>query len=75
MTLRATARPTGFRRFERWMIGVVFAVMAFVLEKFVMGSVRKKGAAPPASNEEITTVVSKGGEVDVDPRGRRAKPG
>jgi hypothetical protein len=57
------------------MIGVVFAVMAFVLEKFVMGSVRKKGAAPPASNEEITTVVSKGGEVDVDPRGRRAKPG
>lgn len=66
MTLRATARPTGFRRFERWMIGVLFAVMAFVLEKFVMRSVRKKGADAPASNEEITTVVAKGGEVDVD---------
>jgi hypothetical protein len=66
MTLRATARPTGFRRFERWMIGVLFAVMAFVLEKFVMRSVRKKGADAPASTEEITTVVAKGGEVDVD---------
>ena len=66
MTLRATARPTGFRRFERWMIGVLFAVMAFVLEKFVMRSVRKKGAGAPAPNEEVTTVVAKGGEVDVD---------
>jgi hypothetical protein len=66
LTLRATARPTGFRRFERWMIGVLFAVMAFVLEKFGMRSVRKKGPAAPASNEEVTTVVSKGGEVDVD---------
>ena len=66
MTLRATARPTGFRRFERWMIGVLFAVMAFVLEKFVMRSVRKKGVAATASTEEITTVVAKGGEVDVD---------
>ena len=66
MTLRATARPTGFRRFERWMIGVLFAVMAFVLEKFVMRSVRKKGTAAPPSSEEATTVVAKGGEVDVD---------
>lgn len=65
MTLRATARPTGFRRFERWMIGVLFAVMAFVLEKFVMRSVRKKGAAP-APGQEVTTVVAKGGEVDVE---------
>ncbi len=66
MTLRATARPTGFRRLERWMIGVLFAVIAFVLEKFVMRSVRKKGAASPPPSEEITTVVAKGGEVDVD---------
>ncbi|HVF08725.1 MAG TPA: hypothetical protein VNC60_09120 [Actinomycetota bacterium] len=65
MTLRATARPKGFRRFERWMIGVVFAVMAFVLEKVVMRSVRKKGE-PPVAPDEVTTVVAKGGEVDVD---------
>jgi hypothetical protein len=66
MTLRATARPTGFRRFERWMIGLLFSVMAFVLEKIVMRSVRKKGVDAPPSSEEATTVVAKGGEVDVD---------
>ena len=60
MTDRGRARPKGFRRVERWMIGLVFAMMAFVLEKAVMRSVRKKGEA-----EEVTTVVSKGGEVDV----------
>lgn len=62
---RTTDRPKarGFRRFERWLIGVVFAVLAFVLEKVVMRSVRKKGAVEP---EEVTTVVSKGGEVDVE---------
>jgi hypothetical protein len=59
------ARPRGFRRFERWLVGVVFAVMAFVLEKVVMRSVRKKGAAE-AEPEEVTTMISKGGEVDVD---------
>ncbi|CAN5727145.1 hypothetical protein BH18ACT17_BH18ACT17_00020 [soil metagenome] len=63
---RTTARPKGFRRFERWLIGLVFAVMAFVLEKFVMRSVRKKGGAEPEPSEELTTVVSKGGDVDVD---------
>ncbi|HEX7246551.1 MAG TPA: hypothetical protein VF351_00480 [Actinomycetota bacterium] len=64
MTLRARARPTGFRRFERWMIGVVFAVMAFVLEKFVMRSVRKKGE-PPITPDDATTVVTKGGDVEL----------
>jgi hypothetical protein len=62
--MRSGPKPKGFRRFERWLIGLVFAVMAFVLEKVVMRSVRRKGTAKPA--EELTTVVSKGGEVDVD---------
>lgn len=60
---RTAAKPTGFRRVERWSVGVVFAVMAFVLEKVVMRSVRKKGQTPA---EEVTTMLSKGGEVDVD---------
>ena len=64
MTARTTARPKGFRRFERWLVGLGFAILAFVLEKVVMRSVRKKGAAQPA--EEVTTMISKGGEVDVD---------
>ena len=63
MTTRQTAKPKGFRRFERWLVGLAFAIIAFVLEKVVMRSVRKKGEAEP---EEVTTVVSKGGEVDVD---------
>lgn len=63
-TTRAAARPKGFRRFERWLVGVVFAVMAFALEKVVMRSARKRGEGAPA--EEATTVFSKGGEVDVD---------
>jgi len=64
MTTRTAAKPRGFRRFERWLVGLAFAIIAFVLEKVVMRSVRRKGEATPA--EEITTVVSKGGEVDVD---------
>jgi hypothetical protein len=63
---RTAARPKGFRRFERWLIGVVFAAMAFALEKVVMRSVRKKGGAGVEPAEEVTTVVSKGGDVDVD---------
>jgi hypothetical protein len=61
---RRTAKPKGFRRFERWLVGLAFAIIAFVLEKVVLRSVRKKGEAKPA--EELTTVVSKGGEVDVE---------
>ena len=64
MTTRKAAKPKGFRRFERWLVGLGFAIIAFVLEKVVMRSVRRKGEAKPA--EELTTVVSKGGEVDVD---------
>ena len=66
MIRRTTARPKGFRRFERWMIGVVFGVMAFVLEKVVMRSVGRKGGAEPEPTDEVTTVISKGGDVDVD---------
>jgi TRAP-type C4-dicarboxylate transport system permease small subunit len=63
MTERHRPKPKGFRRLERWLVGVAFAVMAFVLEKVVMRSVRRKGTTEP---EEVTTMISKGGEVDVD---------
>ena len=63
MTTRQAPKPKGFRRFERWLVGLAFAVISFVLEKVVMRSVRKKGEAAP---DEVTTVVSKGGEVDVE---------
>jgi hypothetical protein len=63
MATRAATRPKGLRRFERWLVGLVFAVMAFALEKVVMRSVRNRGAE---ESEEATTMISKWGEVDVD---------
>jgi hypothetical protein len=54
------------RRFERWLVGVAFAIMAFVLEKVVMRSVRASGGTDEEAAEEVTTTLSKGGEFDVD---------
>lgn len=59
-----TASPTGFRRVERWIVGVAMSVVAFVLEKAVMRSVRKEGRA--STDPSPTTLTSKGGEVDLD---------
>lgn len=58
------SRGSAFRRVERWLVGVAMAVVAFVLEKAVMRSVRKEGKAPV--EHESTTLTSKGGEVDLD---------
>jgi len=65
------SRPRSiWRRIERWMVGVVMAMIAFVLEKMVLRSVRKAGKAGKGgkseSREELhTTLTSKGGEVDL----------
>jgi hypothetical protein len=64
VSTRAARKATGFRRFERWLVGLGFAVMAFVLEKVVMRSLRK--AEPAEKPEELMTRISRGGEVDVD---------
>jgi hypothetical protein len=61
---RATPKPTGIRRVERWLVGLAMAVVAFILERIVMRSVKRSGDAkgqPPP-----TTVTSKGGEVDLE---------
>jgi hypothetical protein len=60
---RSVARPTGLRRVERWFVGLVMVVIAFVLERIVLRSVRKN-EPPPAPS----TLTSKGGEVDLDER-------
>ena len=42
------------------------AMIAFVLEKMVLRSVRKAGKSQAESREELhTTLTSKGGEVDL----------
>jgi hypothetical protein len=47
------------------MVGVVMAVIAFVIERMVLRSIRR-GGKPAASKEELhTTLTSKGGEVDL----------
>jgi hypothetical protein len=56
----ASKRPKGWRRVERWLVGLAMVVIAAVLERVVMRSVKKE-ASPRA-----TTLTSKGGEVDLD---------
>ena len=65
MTLERSRPKSVWRRIERWAVGLVMAVIAFVLEKMVLRSIRKAGK-PEASTEELhTTLTSKGGEVDL----------
>lgn len=65
MTVERSRPKSILRRIERWMVGVVMAVIAFVLEKMVLRSIRK-GDKSEASTEELhTTLTSKGGEVDL----------
>lgn len=58
-----TKKPKGLRRVERWAVGLAMGVIAFVLEKAVMRSVKKGGgtSAEPAP----TTITSKGGDAEV----------
>jgi hypothetical protein len=59
-------RPKGiWRRIERWMVGLVMAVIAFVLEKMVLRSIRKAGTSEGSREELHTTLTSKGGDVDL----------
>jgi hypothetical protein len=59
-------RPKGIgRRVERWAVGIVMAVIAFVLEKAVLRSVRKGRESEAPSDESPTTLRSKGGAVDI----------
>lgn len=70
MTLERNRPKSVWRKIERWMVGVVMAMIAFVIEKMVLRSVRKAGkggkGGKAESREELhTTLTSKGGEVDL----------
>ena len=65
MTVERSKPKTLWRKIERWMVGVVMAVIAFVIERMVLRSIRRVDK-PAASKEELhTTLTSKGGEVDL----------
>jgi hypothetical protein len=67
MTVEHRRPKTAWRRVERWLVGIAMAVIAFMLEKFVMRAVRKRRAAgeEPKKKDMPTTLTSKGGEVDL----------
>lgn len=54
-----------FRRLERWFVGLAMAVVALVLEKIVMRSVKREGKPGTAPAPAPTTLTSRGGDVDV----------
>ncbi len=60
---RRTKKPKGIRRVERWIVGLGMGVIAFVLEKAVVRSIKKDGGASAPS--EPTTITSKGSEAEV----------
>jgi hypothetical protein len=66
MSGETSPRPkTLFRKIERVGVGAVMTIMAFILERVVMRSIRKGGG--DAGEVESTTLRTKGAEVDLDP--------
>lgn len=68
MTVEHRKPKSTWRRIERWLVGIAMAMVAFVLEKFVMRAVRKRqeaGEEPKKKNDVPTTLTSKGGKVDL----------
>ncbi|HEY7666840.1 MAG TPA: hypothetical protein VIE12_01820 [Actinomycetota bacterium] len=59
-------KTKGIRRVERWFVGVIMAVVAFVLEKAVMRSVRRERGTSAPADPPPTTIRSKGAEADLD---------
>jgi hypothetical protein len=62
----ASPKPRGIRRVERWLVGVAFAVIAFVLERVVVRAVRREGGPARTVAPEARTFTSRGGDVDVE---------
>ena len=62
MSRPGTKPPTGLRRVERWLVGVVMAVLAFAIEKAVLRSIKRGGGAPKEPPPE-PFATSKGSEV------------
>jgi hypothetical protein len=58
-------KPKGIRRVERWLVGIVMTVVAFVLEKAVMRAIKRDGGKPP-DGPAPTTIRAKGPDAAVD---------
>lgn len=62
MSERARSRSP-FRRFERWLVGLLFAVMAFVVERAVLRSIRKGRLRPKRAEAGEPLATSSGTDV------------
>jgi hypothetical protein len=62
-TRPGAAPPKGIRRLERWFVGVLMGIVAFILEKIMLRSLKKKH---PVTEATASTLTSKGGDVDLD---------
>ena len=73
VTASDRAKPTGLRRLERGVMGMLMGVIAYILEKVVMRSIRREGGAAEPKVGGGTTVTTKGAEIDVDELRANAK--
>lgn len=60
----STPRPRGIRRVERWIVGIVMAVFAFVIERVVLRSIRK--GETKVRRAEGTPLTASGSDVTAD---------
>jgi len=58
-----TKKRSIWRRAERWIVGLAIGVMAFILEKAVLRSIRKGETAPKPVAEPPTGTI-KGTEIE-----------
>ena len=62
MSIERTRPKNVFRRVERWLVGIVMAVIAFVLERLVLRSIKRSGKGRTAA--EPTPIQSSGNEIN-----------
>jgi len=61
-TLPDRPKPSFPRRVERAVMGAIMGVMAFVIEKMVMRSLKRSGSKTPAP--DATSLKGTGGEIE-----------
>jgi hypothetical protein len=57
-------RVRGFQRVERWAVGLVMALLAFVVERAVLRSIRR--GKTPVPSPEPTAITGSGAEIVAD---------